>query len=385
MRIGLITIQSANYGSILQMWALYKSVEELGHSCTVINYAYPTAYHLTHAIGNENCRSQNLLNPRVIIRKIRSLYKKIIVRRIRKNYPNDSLQESFYEFMKQCQMTPALYDKDSIIQNPPHFEIYLTGSDQVWNPRYYHRDYSFLLNFTRPNDVRVSYASSFGARDLLPQYREDYSRYLKRYSHVSVRERSGIELFKRLTGGGKAVYCLDPTMLLTKEMWRQYSTHNLALQQEKYILCYIQTYAFDPYPYADRLIKRVQHLTGYKVKIITKDIFEQMKGYEVQYNVGPREFLDLYDNASFVIACSFHAIVFSLIMRKPFFAIMNDKPSLDDRQANIIEEFGLQSRTFRKGDILPGIKNLPLDFTEIESRIDVLRASSLNYLKSILQ
>ncbi len=41
---------------------------------------------------------------------------------------------------------------DSIVNNPPLFDIYMTGSDQTWNPRYYADDHSFfLLNFA-PDD-----------------------------------------------------------------------------------------------------------------------------------------------------------------------------------------------------------------------------------------
>ena len=90
---------------------------------------------------------------------------------------------------------------------------------------------------------------------------------LSRYRFVSTRERSGTTLFKELTGK-EAEYCLDPTMLLTKEMWHHFANHNENLRNEKYILCYIQNYAFSPYPYVDKLIKQIKKLTGYKVKII---------------------------------------------------------------------------------------------------------------------
>ena len=105
----------------------------------------------------------------------------------------------------------------------------------------------------------------------------------------------------------------------------------------------------------------------------------------MQYNVGPREFIDLYYNASFIIACSFHAIVFSIIMRKPFFTVINDKPTNDDRQTNIISEFGLEKRAYKKGDKLPQKKEeLILDYNDIEKKIENLRESSMQYLKKIL-
>lgn len=382
--VGLITVMRANYGSALQTFALYTVVNSLGYKCTIINHNYPTSYHLKNALGNEFNPSQNILNPKVFFRKAKSSIKHLIRFFIKANYPKDINKELLENFLKECTFTEVCYDKDSIMINPPIFDIYLTGSDQVWNPRYCHHDYSFLLNFTKDEQKRVAYASSFGSKELLPDFKNDYSKLLSRYSYVSTRERSGVKIFNDLTGK-KAEYCLDPTMLLTKDMWHQYANHNEKLREEKYILCYIQNYAFTPYPYIDNLIRKVKKLTGYKVKIISQDVYEKVKGYEVQYNVGPKEFLDLYENASFVVACSFHAIVFSLIMRKPFIAVMNNKKTNDDRQANIIKEFDLEPYAYKIGDPLPQcLEELSIDYTKIDRKIEELRQSSINYLKQAL-
>lgn len=382
--VGLITVMRANYGSVLQTFALYNIINQLGYECIIINHNYPTSYHLKNAIGNEYHPSQNILNPKVFIRKITSLIKHIIRFYLKKKFPQDNCKKLLETFLHDCTLTPICYDKDSILLDPPIFDIYMTGSDQVWNPRYCYKDYSFLLNFTGDNQKRIAYAASFGSKELLPEFKDDYSKLLNRYSFISTRERSGIKIIKELTGK-EAKYCLDPTMLLTKDTWHKFSNHNTKLKNEKYILCYIQNYAFTPYPYVDKLIKRVKKLTGYKVKIITQDVYDIVKGYEVQYNVGPKDFLDLYENSSFVIACSFHAIVFSLIMRKPFAAIMNNKKTNDDRQDNIIKEFGLEQYAYKVGSPLPkDLKELLIDYTAIDKKLKELRESSLNYLKEAL-
>ena len=383
--VGLITVMRANYGSALQTFALYNIINELGYKCIIINQNYPTVYHLKNALGNEFNPSQNIFNPKVFIRKCKSLIKHIIRIYLKRKFPKDKSKELLETFLKnECQLTEKCYDKDSIIQTPPVFDIYVTGSDQVWNPRYCYKDYTFLLNFTRDEQRRIAYAASFGSKKLLPEFKKDYSMLLSRYRFVSTRERSGTTLFKELTGK-EAEYCLDPTMLLTKEMWHHFANHNENLRNEKYILCYIQNYAFSPYPYVDKLIKQIKKLTGYKVKIITQDVYDVTKGYEVQYNVGPKDFLDLYENASFVVACSFHAIVFSLIMRKPFIAIMNNQKTNDDRQANILHEFNLEKYSYKVGSPLPqNLEDLNINYEAIDKQIEELRNSSLNYLKKAL-
>lgn len=51
--------------------------------------------------------------------------------------------EKFVQFQSQIEKTNISYDMDSIVNNPPLFDIYMTGSDQTWNPRYYADDHSF--------------------------------------------------------------------------------------------------------------------------------------------------------------------------------------------------------------------------------------------------
>lgn len=387
-KIGFITIQQANFGSVLQTFATSFILKKMGHHPVLIDYQYPTDYHRKNAMGGEAKRYVAPLLERIWKNIFKYSYRLFhgmpISQSSYHRWVGLKAHEKFLQFQSQIEKTEVSYDKDSIIENPPEFDIYMTGSDQTWNPRYYANDYSFLLNFAPDNKPKIAYAASYGTSEFYPQYAIDYGNYLKRYDAISTRESTGVKITKELAGM-KAVHCCDPTLLLTKEDWMKFATKDNPIK-EKYVLVYIQAYAINPYPYADKLIKRVKKLIGAKkVVVLNSEIYEIAKGFIPMIGAGPRDFLRLFADASFVICCSFHSVAFSINFRKPFYAIAGNFPTKDNRQSDIIETLGLQSRIITIGDKLPvSCEELKLDYAPYEDRIEEFRKQSFEYLKNVL-
>lgn len=191
-----------------------------------------------------------------------------------------------------------------------------------------------MLSFVPSSAYTISYASSFSTDNLDNKFVKLYSRYLLEYASISVREKNGADIIKNILSRDAEVV-LDPTLLLTPEEWNEI-TPSLEIE-EPYILVYLMGYAFDPFPYAYELIAKVRKETGYKkVKIFGHSISKGRNPlYKVIRQAGPLEFIRLFSNASFVITSSFHGTVFALIFSKPFFSLVNDKQSGDDRQLNL--------------------------------------------------
>lgn len=387
-KIGFITIQQANFGSVLQTFATSYILKEMGHHPVLIDYKYPTDYHRKNAMGGE---AKRYVAP-LLVRIWKNLFKYSY--RLFHGMPIGQVSyqrwaclkahEKFLQFQNQIEKTNVSYDMVSIIENPPVFDIYMTGSDQTWNPRYYANDYSFLLNFAPDDKPKIAYAASYGTSEFYPQYAVDYGKYLKRYDAISTRESTGVRITKELAGM-KAVHCCDPTLLLTKEEWMKFAAKENPIK-EKYVLVYIQAYAINPYPYADKLVRRVKKIVGAKkVVVLNSEIYEIAKGFKPMIGTGPREFLRLFADASFVICCSFHSVAFSINFRKPFYAIASNVPTKDNRQSDIIETLGLQSRVLSIGDKLPNsYDELMLDYALYEDRIEEFRKQSFEYLKKVL-
>ncbi|MCR5569134.1 MAG: polysaccharide pyruvyl transferase family protein [Paludibacteraceae bacterium] len=387
-KIGFITIQHANYGSVLQTFATYYVLKKMGHDPVLIDYQYPTAYHKQNAMGGEAKRFKLPLLERIwknIFSYSYRLFNGLPVgQSAYQKWVRQVLIAKYQEFQSQLNVTPVSYDMDSILKNPPVFDVYMTGSDQTWNPRYYANDYSFLLNFAPDTKPKFAYAASYGTSEFYSQYAEDYGKFLKRYDAISTRESTGVELTKNLSGK-EAVHCCDPTLLLTKDDWMQFAAKENPIK-EKYILVYMQTYAVNPYPYSDKLIQRIKKLIGIdKVVVIGSEIYDRFKGYALVYDAGPQDFLRLFADATFVVCCSFHSVAFSINFRKPFYAIAGNQKTTDNRQSDILKTLNLESRTKVIGSPLPtSISDITLDYTLVEEKIQEFRTRSFDYLNTIL-
>lgn len=278
-----------NYGSLLQAYALQTAIEKLGHSCRAICYKAEKKYGLLHSL----------------------LY-------YRRNH-------AFADFRKNAiHHTRRYLDFAALKADPPRANVYITGSDQMFNPRWTKSDPSFFLQFL-PEEKRnaykkISYSSSFAVKEIPPELTAVYSAALSDYDALSLREQSGVELAEKLTGK-PASLCCDPTILLTREDWLKFAEKAKRKIRRPYILCYNLNYMADPYPMANEVERRVQKEFGLPILFLNGSKADLKKpNAKVIKNATPYEFVDLFMNAAFIMTSSFHGTVFSLHSGKPFIA-----------------------------------------------------------------
>lgn len=343
-----------NYGSHLQTVATCKFIESVGYKPIVVDYCYPNSYHVSfrkaekHVVKHSRCKY-------FIEKKISGLCRRFL--RVDKN-KHLSLMASFYK--RNITMTQTYETANDLLASPPLFDIYMTGSDQVWNPVFVGHDATFFLSWAPENKKRIAYASSFAVKEIPQEYKSDYAKYLSKYDSIGVRERSHIleDLIHRKT---KVV--LDPTFLFDLRGWGGIVKESEPLLSGKYILCYLLGYNFNPYPYAYEIIEKVKRETGYKVVMIDSDPINIMRGYKVVCNIGPDEFVNLFENASYVITSSFHGTAFAVNFEKPFFTIVDDdRENKDNRQVSLIEELGISKKRCVS-------KNTPLEVVHVDENV----------------
>ena len=121
MRIGIITIHRLiNFGTALQAYALQHYLQkETGHQVEIIDYVFPNSFHKER---------------KKLIKKIRGNI------RLTLDYLFESKHKSnkkFHEFQnKYLNLSAEQYPNiSSLNENPPLYDIYITGSDQVWNTK----------------------------------------------------------------------------------------------------------------------------------------------------------------------------------------------------------------------------------------------------------
>lgn len=265
------------------------------------------------------------------------------------------------------------------------YSAVLVGSDQLWLPSNIYANY-YTLNFV-PDDVnKISYSTSFGAASL-PDWQKDFTRkFLNRIDNLSVRELSGANLIKDLTGRDAQVVC-DPTMLFSAENWMDIQKEE-PFVKDKYIFCYFLGNNQKHREFA----KKIKELTGYKI-VALQHLDEYVKedvGFAdiAPYNVGPGEFLNLIRNAEFVCTDSFHGSVFSTLYRKKFFTFMRFKNtstmSTNSRITSLLKILGLEDRMLSGDEDAKKCIDMEIDFDTVLSNLEEFRKDSLEFLKKSL-
>lgn len=368
MRTGLITFHFAHhYGAQLQALATMKAIQRLGHECQIIDYRLP---HTT--------RTNQLFKKSGSVRALASdahtaLHYGAFQRRFNR----------FEEFVaREMDLSPQRYTSfEQLRQAPPEYDVYVAGSDQIWNPFIFQDkqfDPAFLLDFVREGR-RIAYAPSLGVPQLPEDKAAQLKRFLEPFSALSVREKRG-QVLVRQAADRQAKVVLDPTLLLSGEDWGKLAVP--PQHQGPYILCYFVSDPGEAGPYALALSQR----TGWPIVQLAGARRKIDGAREIVFDAGPREFLGLFQHASAVVTNSFHGAAFSLQFKKDFFTSMSPKERAEPTFSRI---YSLLSRLGCAGRIIGLDTTDPIDaamdYDQVYRRLEEARADSLAYLKAAVE
>lgn len=358
-----------NYGSALQTYALSTAIDNLpGYRCITIDYA---------AQSNTNA---NIRSPQDILRK---LFSTVLYWRRTRLY-NHFLRE-------ELKLTPPYASYEELRANPPRSDVYVTGSDQTFNPQWSGSDPAYFLGFVpavrRSAIKKISYASSFAVNRLPNTVVETYRKALSDYDALSVREESGTKIIRELLNR-PAAWCCDPTLLLTREMWQVMAQKAVRKVRKPYILVYIMAYMVNPYPQADRIIAEAQKAFGnmHIIYLCGRKTDLGKPNATIIKNASPYEFVDLFLNASLIITSSFHGVVFSLHSKAPFIALTESDERKDTRLRSLLHRIGATKHIIP----VPVPDDIHITHTkrwkqdDYSQAIDAWRTESLQWLRDAL-
>lgn len=363
MKTGLVTFYHIHhYGALLQAAATERAVESLGSQCEIIDYYVNQdngLFRKPTGVGSAAADAHTALH----YMALKARYQRF------ETFAKDHLRVSAHRFESLEELRSAVLPYDLI----------LSGSDQIWNPKIFpdgRFDPVFFGAFSQRR--RIAYAPSFGIPHIPEGMEEELRGYLKQFSHISVRERQGQRIVKDLTGQEVPVV-LDPTLLLTRDQWSAMAAPPGL--SGGYILCYCISRPGALAPYIHQLAEKtglpVVQLCGIRQKVHPRA--------RCVLDAGPAEFLSLFQNASYVCTNSFHGTVFSVQFQKPFFTAVAPGELAEpesSRTFSILSRLGLTERIIGKGDTA-GWEDA-IDWTAVESRLDLARQSSLDYLRAAL-
>lgn len=370
-----------NYGSALQAYALQKKITDLGYECEIIDYIYPNVEHQLYANPNGIPEKKQTLKTSLI--PLVLYLKNVLKGKIKANRYKKHLFETFYS--DNYILSDKTYHTRLVLENePPEYDIYLTGSDQVWNAKYIGYDTSFMLHFAKNRSPKISYAASFSSKHIPNNYLSIYSKELSKYCHLSVREATGIDIIKNLTGKNAELVC-DPTLLLTKSNWESFVSKSRFNHKGKYLLVYILDYAYDPYPYIYDRIKELNSELNLPIVLLSGHKKDVLKNARDANWAGPYEFIDLFFNASFVITTSFHGTCFALNFNIPLCAVARDLSDYDSRIYSLLKRVGKESSIIVYNEKISDVASFINRATYRNcDKLDEFRRDSINYLKTSL-
>lgn len=362
MKIKTITCHNVyNVGASLQAYALVKYLRNLGHQAEIIDYkpSYLRHYQLT-----------GVTNPQYnkpILREIYQLIKlpgRIAARKSGRKKKFDAFTE------KYLPRTRRSYSSiNELKAHPPEADLYIAGSDQIWNPLFQNgKDPSFFLQFAPDRSKKISYAASFAVDDLTVEDSERMKEWLNSLDAVSVREKSGVQLLSKM--GLHGVLVCDPVFLLRRDMWEKLA---ICPMYNKYLL----VYDFDNNPE----IRKIASKLAEKRDLRIVSVFPMEGADKVYKDMGPQEFVGTILNADTVLSNSFHATALSLIFKKDFF-VVNRKENINARMRDLLESVGLSTRLIKCSDNLEYITESK--WISVEQLLVEMIEKSKNFLDGVI-
>lgn len=322
-KIGILTMYYTNisHGGLLQAYSLCKKLDNLGYCTEQIKYDYNERFRVNSIFGK-------------IKRLIRTIpYKFLLL------FTGDKSEQKYYSYMDEVPHS-ELYNSNNIETLNGKYDIYVVGSDQVWNELYCD-DYFYFPEIKNP---KVAYAASVGRDNLTEKELKSIANKISDFKAVSVRESDLQEKLQKFARQEVELVC-DPVFLNSKEFWIEHSVKPDI--KEKYVLVYILG---DDISAKKKAVSFAKQL-GYKVVTIPNvnlaAHFSDVHGSDiVKWSVGPKEFLGLINNAECVLTDSFHCTAFSIIFQKNFYCFdrSGGEKKMNSRLLSILNVIGMPER-----------------------------------------
>lgn len=312
-----------NYGSVLQAVATKRLLEGVGLEVEFIDYWRPDQLDPARWASEH---SRFVKGP--VTRKIHGLSSREYFARF---------AEVFHGFVEEnLPVTQRYTSIEELRANPPVADLYVSGSDQVWNTDYnIGGTLPYLLQFGAPGTPRISLSSSIGKRPLTDSDKALFRSALPEFAWRSVREESAHEDLAAL--GIETEVVPDPTLLLSTDEWRSFiegvrndrkfvvlyalnrGTGTRARARAVAQACGIPLVTLSPRP-----LPWVRHSNEFRVPSVSR-------------------FLGMLASASHVVTDSFHATAFSLNLGTPVTVVM--PPKYSSRLESILLQTGTESRS----------------------------------------
>ncbi|MBY8111686.1 polysaccharide pyruvyl transferase family protein [Vibrio fluvialis] len=323
--IAIVTFNKAhNYGAVLQAYALKVKLDSLGHSTKFYNYDprwINEHYSFFPVVKNENL-FKNIKRKAGYIIDIKRRYTRY---------------KGFNDFINN---NLPIWSNDEL----KSIDCLVIGSDQVWNPKitcgFDAECFGVIENISKANVV--SYAASMEGLSLDNPEKIEFSRLIKNFDHVGVRESSLKTYLEELDPNMIVNHNLDPTLLLNSNDWLKLVENEgvSSNYEDDYVLVY-ENYKTG---LTSQIAQQVADKYNLKVRTITTGA-SWRHGKDIETEVSPTEFVSLFSDAKFVITTSYHGLAFSINFGVQF-VCLKVKGGVNNRALSLLNVLNLEDNIY---------------------------------------
>lgn len=364
-KIGIITITDYNnYGNRLQNYAVQEVLSSLDFEVETIKTKHPSL--------NKSDKSESIKCVKLI-----SLFRKIlifIVNKVSKRHFYNRYNK-FVKFSKANITETEYYLDDNNIPDDidSKYDYIVIGSDQIWNPTFRYGSSIDFATFAS-KEKRIAYAPSFGISEIPKEYILTYKKLLSEVAYLSVREDAGAKIIKELVGR-EAQVLIDPTLMLNRGQWLSLAIPSKSKPKHKFLLTYLLG---EKTAEQIEVIDKIRKDNNMDI-IALADIKDKKR-----FDIDPSEFIDYINSAQILITDSFHGVIFSILLERPFVVFRRNENtlSMNSRIDTLLSKFKFEDRRWEN------IKNrsniFDIDFSHVPEILELERNKALDYLKNAL-
>ncbi len=371
-KIAVITLyhNNNNYGGIAQAYALQKFLQNSGYNCEMLSYRRSD-------FGYFNIPKKKLSTFEFAGKAAQRVIERIFCKFIR---GKKEMRNSAFGNSREIIPHSQIYTEETISAANDSYDIFISGSDQIWKPRVMQLPY--VLSFVNNDKIKLSYASSIAQSGLSDEYGSFMKEHLSSYKMLSVREQEASAYLSGLLSR-EVYWTADPTLLLDRSEWESIIPSERKITAP-YVFAYFLGDSRKQRKYAERFAREnnlrlvvMPHLVrGFQMEDI---LWGDVRDYDSDLG----DFLNLVRGAETVITDSFHAVVFSYIFGRSF-AVFNreqkwSSEDMSSRIKSLLYSMGQQGRLY---DSFP--KHLETGAVDYSANDSKLRAKIAESRKLLL-
>lgn len=342
MKIGIVTLYNADYGSYYQAVSLYDQLKKMGHTCELIH------------ILNRECHVIKNCGGWFVAK-----YLPFIAGKIAEKIDPYRTYIALTDSLREYKISDITFSMRRI---SAQYDCIVVGADELWSAMYPYVKYIRTYYGYHMKCPHISYATSglnLGnpPQKILEQIRMD----LSSFSAISVRDITTQEWVQKLIHKDCTIV-MDPTLL------NPFFTQKTV--EGDYLLVYGEH--FSP--------PQVDAITAFAKKkgLHIKCVSWKHSWCEFVQVESPQDMIALFAQSAWCISSTFHGTIFSILHKKNFTAFYTE--ARGKKVKNLLSELQLEDRLYKSGKI----PDIPVDYKPVEILLDENRAYAMGYLTKAL-